>query len=110
MNLLRIAMFASMLLALAITVGCGKGSDVPSGTYEGTIAKVNADEKEIYVETSDQGTLELYFKDDTKLTQGPIEVDFGKLAEGAKVSVTVENVEGELVPKAVKIIGVELPQ
>lgn len=110
MNLFRLVTFAMLVLTLAITVSCGKGSNVPSGTYEGTLAEVNADEREIYVETADQGTLELYFKEDTTLRQGPVEIDFSKLAEGAKVRVTVENVDGELVPKTVELIGIDLSQ
>jgi hypothetical protein len=110
MQLIRVATFASLLAALAISVGCGGGSDVPSGTYEGTIKEVNADEKEIYVETSDHGTLELYFTDDTDLSQGGSAVDFTKLAEGLKVRVTVENSGGELIPKKVELVGLSLPQ
>jgi hypothetical protein len=94
---------------MAISVGCGGGSDVPSGTYEGTIKEVNAEETEIYVDTSEHGILELYFKDETTLTQGGSAIDFAKLAEGARVRVTVENVEGELIPKKVELIGLQLP-
>jgi hypothetical protein len=109
MNLIRLIAFASLLVALAVSTGCG-GADVPTGTYEGTIAEVNADEREIYVETADHGTLELYFEDDTQLTQGGASVDFARLVEGAKVRVTVENVDGRLMPRKVELIGLSLPR
>jgi cold shock protein len=101
---------ALLLLAASFPlglVGCnGSDSEVPSGTYSGTIKKVNADEKEIYVEADVDGQtreLELYFTDATKLV-GPAGVDaaFDVLTEGMSVEVKVENKDGRLVPVEVR--------
>lgn len=84
---------------------CGGKTDVvDSGTYEGTIKEVEAEKTEIYVETSDGKTLELYFTDETKLTQDGEEAQFSSLTEGQKVEVTVEKVGKRLDPKSVKIL------
>ncbi|NMM50409.1 hypothetical protein [Marinigracilibium pacificum] len=89
-----------------ILVSCGGShSDVvESGTYTGVIEKVNADEVEIYVKTSDDKTLELYFNDDTQLLKQGESVDFSVLSEGTPVSVEVEKVGKKVVPKSVTII------
>ncbi|MBN1116381.1 MAG: hypothetical protein JXA77_04225 [Bacteroidales bacterium] len=99
-------LFYSFLFVLAIMFSaCGGKTDVvDSGTYEGTIKKVEAEKTEIYVETSDEKTLELYFNDETKLTQSGAEVPFSTLEEGQKVEVTVEKVGKRLDPKSVKIL------
>jgi hypothetical protein len=93
-------------------VGCGSGSGseegsgtVQSGTYQGTIQEVNANEREIYVETGDGKTLELYFTDQTTLQQNGTSADFSALAKGQPVEVTVENQDGELAPVSVTITG-----
>jgi hypothetical protein len=101
---------ALLLLAASLglgLVGCnGSDEDIPSGTYSGTIKKVNADEKEIYVEADVDGEkreLELYFTDATKLV-GPAGMDaaFDVLKEGMSVEVKVENKDGRLVPLEVR--------
>jgi len=99
-------LFYSLFIVMALMVGaCGGKTDVvDSGTYDGTIKKVEAEKTEIYVETSDEKTLELYFTDETKLTQNGSEVPFSTLEKGQKVEVTVEKVGKRLDPKAVKIL------
>lgn len=95
-----------LLLCLCVTlalVGCKKDEPVQSGTYTGTIDKVNADEKEIYVTTEDDVTLELYFTDDTKLTKDGQPAEFGVLEEQKTVTVVVETKDGKVVPVAVMI-------
>ena len=93
-----IALSALLLTAGIFLAGCSKEEEVPSGTYEGTIEKVNADEHEIYVKTGDGKVLELYFTDETKLGPLPAKANFAKLAEGVKVKVQVENRDGKLIP------------
>lgn len=96
--------------ALAIT-GCEKGGEgaeeehavVESGTYEGTIKEVNAAEDEIYV-TVDGKELELYFIEETKLTQKGEPADFSALEKGQKVEVEVEKVGKRLDPLSVNIL------
>jgi hypothetical protein len=85
--------------------GCGQQIDVvDSGTYEGTITEVNAEEEEIYVALDNDPTIELYFKEDTVLKQGDSEVPFSALQKDQKVRVTVERVGNRLDPKTVEIL------
>ncbi|WP_353136135.1 hypothetical protein [Pseudopedobacter sp.] len=76
---------------------------VPSGTYQGVAEKVDPDEKEIYVKTADNKTLELYFTDSTKLTRNGQAVEFSELKTGQNLEVTVEKAGERLDPKAVDI-------
>lgn len=101
-NVLSVLSAASLLFVL---VACGESTDVvESGTYEGKIKKVEAEKSEIYVETSDDQTLELYFIDETELTKGGETVDFSVLEKGQKVEVKVEKVGKRLDPLTVKIL------
>jgi 2-keto-4-pentenoate hydratase/2-oxohepta-3-ene-1,7-dioic acid hydratase in catechol pathway len=84
---------------------CGEGTDVvESGTYTGTIAELNAEETEIYVETENNQRLELYFTDSTTLTRNGETVPFSTLEQGDRVEVTVEKVGQRLEPKSVKLL------
>lgn len=76
---------------------------VDSGTYSGKIKKVEAEKTEIYVTLDDGKTLELYFTDETSLTQNGQDVDFSTLKKDQKVEVTVEKVGKRLDPVSVKI-------
>ena len=107
------AMAAISFLALpSCNQGAGNGGSaeientdlVPSGTYTGTATEVDAEEKEIYVETEDGKTLELYFTDQTELTQNGESVAFDALSEGAQVEITVEKKGKRLEPVSVKIM------
>lgn len=101
-NVLNVLSLASLLFVL---VACGESTDVvESGTYEGKIKKVEAEKSEIYVETSEGQTLELYFIDETELTKGGETVDFSILEKGQKVEVKVEKVGKRLDPISVKIM------
>ena len=85
-----------------ILVGCND-SGVKSGTYEGTIKEINVGETEIYVETPDGTVLELYFTETTRVVNADgTPATFADLNVDQKVSVEVENVEGDLKP--VKVI------
>ncbi len=77
---------------------------VDSGTYQVTAKKVDPEEKEIYVTTADGKTLELYFSDATKLTQGGKEVAFDALKNGQKLEVQLEKDGNKLKPLAVTIL------
>lgn len=84
---------------------CGEKTDVvESGTYEGVIKEVEPEKTEIYVETADDKTLELYFTDQTTLTENGASVEFSALQEGQKVEVEVEKVGKRLDPISVKIL------
>ena len=101
-NLLNVLSVASLLFVL---VACGESTDaVESGTYEGKVKKVEAEKSEIYVETTDDKTLELYFTDETKLTKGGDAAEFSVLEKGQKVEVEVEKVGKRLDPISVKIM------
>lgn len=108
--------FTALLIALVTFQACdGGGSSssteventdvVSSGTYTGTADKVDADEKEIYVKTNDGKMLELYFTDQTKLTQNGQEASFDALAQGQNVQVQVEKKGQRLEPIAVEILN-----
>ena len=79
-------------------------SVVESGTYQVTAKRVDAEEKEIYVATADGNTLELYFNDATKLTQGGKVVAFDALKNGQKLEVQLEKDGSKLKPLAVTIL------
>lgn len=101
---IAIMIAASGMLTLQ-SCGENKKTDiVESGTYQGVAEKVEADEKEIYVRTSDAKLLELYFVDSTKLTKDGIAVPFDSLKQAGKVEVQVEKKGNKLVPLAVSIL------
>lgn len=77
---------------------------VESGTYTVTAHRVDPEEKEIYVKTDDGKILELYFKDDTKLTKGGEDVKFDALKNGQKLEVKVEKDGKHMKPLAVTIL------
>jgi hypothetical protein len=79
-------------------------SVVESGTYQVTAKRVDDEEKEIYVTTEDGKTLELYFSDATKLTQGGKDVAFDALKNGQKLEVQLEKDGNKLKPLAVTIL------
>lgn len=106
---MKIKGFKTAFMALAIfgLYSCGGGSEtdvVESGTYQGTIDKVVAEEEEIYVKTADDKRLELYFTETTELTQNGQSVDFSTLQEGQNVEVTVEKTGNRLDPVSVVIL------
>lgn len=103
MKLKLVAAFA--VLALVFTA-CGEKTDVvESGTYQGTIQEVELDKTEIYVETSDGKTLELYFTETTTLTRNGEMVEFMELEEGQNVEVVVEKTGQRLDPISVTILN-----
>ena len=104
MKTILFRLFAITVVVVALNA-CGSKTDVvESGTYQGTIKEVEAEKSEIYVETTDNKTLELYFTETTTLTQAGETVDFSVLEEGQKVEVEVEKVGKRLDPISVKIV------
>lgn len=102
MKLKLITAFA--VLALVFTA-CGEKTDVvESGTYQGTIQKVEPEKTEIYVETADGKTLELYFTETTTLTRKGETTEFSALKEGQNVEVQVEKTGKRLDPISVTIL------
>lgn len=113
----RILAIALMICTVFIFSSCGGGGSngggtaementdlVPSGTYTGTAEEVDPEEREIYVKTTDNKTLELYFTDQTRVTQNGQSVSFDALKKGQKVEVTVEKKGKRLEPMTVKIM------
>ena len=107
--------FLLTLLASILALGSAFANDdsskeirntsvLESGTYQVTAKKVDPEEKEIYVTTSEGKTLELYFSKATKLTQGGKEVAFDALKNGQKLEVQVEKSGNKLKPLAVTIL------
>lgn len=98
---LKTTVFSAIFLFFA----CGESTDVvESGTYQGTIEEVEPSKTEIYVETDDDKTLELYFNDSTELTRNGSTVDFSILEEGMRVEVEVEKEGKRLNPLAVRVL------
>lgn len=98
---LKTSAFALLFL---FVISCGESTEVvESGTYMGTVAEVEPEKTEIYVETEDGKTLELYFTEETELTMNGETVDFSMLETGQQVQVTVEKVGQRLDPIAVEI-------
>lgn len=95
-----------MMAAIFCLSSCdGGGTDVvESGTYTGTVDKVEPEKDEIYVETEDDKRLELYFTETTQLTRGGQPVAFEELEKGQNVQVTVEKVGQRLDPISVEIM------
>ncbi len=101
MKLLYVSIFSALLLMVSCT---GNTDVVESGTYQGEIKKVVPEETEIYVETQDGKTLELYFTEETTLTRNGETVEFSELSVGTTVEVEVEKTGKRLDPLSVKII------
>jgi len=101
------SLFASVLLVVGLLAGCGgeETAVVESGTYEGTISEVNAEEREIYVDVPDTGTLELYFTDSTRVLRDTTQASFGALQSNQRVAVEVEKVGQRLDPITVTILN-----
>ena len=96
-----IGLFGFILMMSA----CGGKTDVvESGTYQGVIKKVEPEKTEIYVTTTDNQTLELYFTEQTTLTANGEKVEFSALKKGQNVEVEVEKVGKRLDPVSVKIL------
>lgn len=87
-----------------VATACNQGTDVvESGTYTGKVVEVEPSKSEIYVQT-DEGKLELYFTEETKLTMDGQKVAFAELDKGDQVEVKVEKVGKRLDPLTVKIM------
>lgn len=102
-----LSLLIGTILAFGLLVGCG-GEDttvVESGTYEGTITEVNADEREIYVSVPETGTLELYFTDSTRVLRDTTVLTFDALQTNQQVAVEVNKVGQRLDPVTVAIQG-----
>jgi len=92
------------ILFVSFTFSCGKSTDVvESGTYTGKIIEVEADKSEIYVEIEDGKVLELYFIEETTLTQNGEIVPFENLNEDQTVEVKIKKVGKRLDPLSVTI-------
>lgn len=95
-----------MVASVFFLASCGGGETdvVESGTYMGTIDKVEPEKDEIYVETEDDKRLELYFTETTELSRNGETVAFDQLEKGQQVQVTVEKVGQRLDPISVVIM------
>ncbi|NBC65368.1 MAG: hypothetical protein GVY07_06910 [Bacteroidetes bacterium] len=98
--------FATLLtLVLLLMSACGEQTSVvESGTYNGTISEVNAEETEIYVKLDSGELIELYFTDTTTLTQSGEEVPFSTIEVDDRVEVTVEKTGQRLDPVSVVLL------
>jgi cold shock protein len=95
----------SAVVVAIVLAGCGDNIvAVDSGTYEGTISKVNPAEEEIYVTIDGDRTLELYFTDQTELTKNDQTVPFTALQAGDRVSVQVSRQGNRVEPLTVNIL------
>ncbi len=102
---MKLKPLAAFLMIAIFFSSCGEKTDVvESGTYSGIVDKVEPSKTEIYVKTSDDKTLELYFTDNTSLTRNGESVEFSQLEEGQQVEVDVEKTGKRLDPLAVRIL------
>lgn len=96
------SLFACTVL---VFTGCGRQEVlVDSGTYEGTILKVNPDETEIYVSLDEKRVLELYFSESTTVSSAGAPAAFDALQKGQSVRVEVTRSGDEMVPVRVQIL------
>jgi uncharacterized lipoprotein YehR (DUF1307 family) len=103
LNATVITVVFAVIFAFGIS-SCGGNTDVvDSGTYSGTIKKVEPEKTEIYVTLEDGKTIELYFIEETTLTKNGEKVDFSALAKGQEVEVEVKKVGKRLDPISVTI-------
>lgn len=98
--------FVIILTALFFSItACGEETSVvESGTYTGTISEINTDETEIYVNLESGELIELYFTDETTLTQNGEEVPFSTIEVNDKVEVTIEKTGQRLDPVRVVLL------
>jgi len=99
----RFLIFLGLILSSFLLFGCSETKVVESGTYEGTIKKVEADKSEIYVTLDEGGVIELYFIDETELLQGENPAEFSALEAGQKVEITLRKTGKRLDPLKVVI-------
>ncbi|HMB41224.1 MAG TPA: hypothetical protein VKM37_04545 [Balneolaceae bacterium] len=99
-------MFTMIISALFLSLSaCGEETFVvESGTYTGTIAEINADETEIYVDLESGERVELYFTDETTLTQDGEDVPFSTIEVDDRVEVTIEKTGQRLDPVSVVLL------
>ena len=103
---MKFKLVTAFLMVAFLFIACGEKTDVvESGTYRGIVDKVEPSKTEIYVKTSDNKTLELYFTENTSLTRNGETVEFSNLAEGQQVEVDVEKSGKRLDPIAVRILN-----
>ncbi|MFP4520655.1 MAG: hypothetical protein ACLFQK_00775 [Fibrobacterota bacterium] len=94
-----------IVFTLLACAGCGRREVmVESGTYEGSVLKVNPDEKEIYVSLDKKRVLELYFSEKTTVSRGEEKTSFDTLEKGHSVRVEVEKTDEGMVPLRVIIL------
>lgn len=98
--------FAITLTAiLFFFTACGEETTVvESGTYTGTITEINADETEIYVNLESGELIELYFTDQTTLTQNGEDVPFSTIEVNDNVEVMIEKTGQRLDPVRVVLL------
>jgi len=103
----RLVKFTAIIALFTLTaISCGESTDVvESGTYTGTIAEVNAEETEIYVNLESGHTIELYFTEETTLTENGEEVPFSTIEVDDRVEVTVEKTGQRLDPVTVVLLN-----
>jgi len=99
-------MVTMIISALFLSLSaCGEETFVvESGTYTGTIAEINTDETEIYVDLESGERVELYFTDETTLTQDGEDVPFSTIEVDDRVEVTIEKTGQRLDPVSVVLL------
>lgn len=102
---MKLKLVAAIAVLALVFTACGEKTDVvESGTYQGIIQDVEPEKTEIYVETSEGKTLELYFTETTALTRNGETVEFSALQKGQNVEVEVEKTGQRLDPVSVTIL------
>lgn len=103
-NSLKLITLISVLI-FAFSACNDQTSVVESGTYNGTISEINAEETEIYVQLESGERIELYFTENTTLSQNGEEVSFSTIQVDDRVEVTVEKTGQRLDPVSVVLLN-----
>jgi hypothetical protein len=95
-----------IVIVLLVVVGCERAEESPTDTeaYNGTIAKVDAEAREVHVEVPDEGTMELAFTDTTQVLKNFLEVPFDSLNTDRKVRVEVVETGNQSTPTTVTLL------
>ncbi|MFP5436724.1 MAG: hypothetical protein ACLGH8_02985 [Bacteroidia bacterium] len=95
-----------ILLSFFLIVSCRRRHyySVPSGTYRGTVYEVHPGEKELFLKTSADTIIRLFFTDRTVLTKGNEPERFDGLKVGNKIDVQIETQGTSMKPISVKVL------
>jgi Domain of unknown function (DUF5666) len=99
--MLRKTLAASVVLALCLCAVAVAGGD-PAGKIQGTITKVDMDQKTLVVKDSNGQEKTFYWDSATKVS--------GDLKEGASVTLSATDQQGKMVASSIQVGGAPAPK